>query len=64
MESFASIASALEVMSHVPPVIFRSSFEVMPLPLAEVTVRVPLLFTTISSFDQITASVLVEPSAT
>ena len=50
-------------MMYVPPVTLRSSLQEMPLPLAEVTVSVPVPFNTMSSREKITASVLVSPSA-
>ena len=63
IESLASIASRAEVILYVPPVILRSSCPEMPLPFDEVTFSVPRPFSTRSSFEKITASVLVSPSA-
>ena len=63
MESFASTASFAQVILYVPPVIFRSSLPEIPLPCVEDMVKVPSPFKTISSFEKMTASVLVSPSA-
>ena len=62
MESLASKLSKAVVTLYVPPVIFRSSLQETPLPFFEVSVREPVPFNTRSSFEKITASVLVSPS--
>ena len=62
MLSFASIASAVQLMLIVPPVIFISSLPDIPLSV-ELMLSVPSPFSTMSSFEKITASVLVSPSA-
>ena len=58
MELFASMASLVHVISIVPPVIFKSSLLVIPLLVDDIfSEPVPLI--TKSSFENITASVLV-----
>ena len=61
IELLASIASDVHVTLIVPPVIFKSSLLVIPLAVDEI-VNVPVPFNTKSSFEKITASVLVLPS--
>ncbi len=56
MESFASMASAVDSRLKVPPVIFRSSLQVMPLPSAETTSREPVPFKVRSDLEKMTAS--------
>ena len=62
MASLASSASEVQVISRLPPVIFRSSLQEMPLS-DDWMVREPVPFSTRSSREKITASVLVSPSA-
>ena len=62
MESFASSASEAHSMLRSPPVIFRSSLQDIPLSV-EVSFRLPVPLSTRSSFEKMTASVLVSPSA-
>ena len=62
IESLASRASAVQVISIVPPVILRSSLLVIPFSVEEM-VSLPFPFRTRSSLEKMTASVLVVPSA-
>ena len=62
MLSLASTASAVQVMFIVPPVILMSSLPEIPLSV-ELMLSLPSPFSTISSFEKMTASVLVSPSA-
>ena len=61
-ESFASKPSEAQSMTMVPPVILRSSLQLTPLSV-ELMLSVPRPFSTRSSREKITASVLVSPSA-
>ena len=61
--SLASMASFAHVISYVPPVVLISSLPEIPLPFEDLITRVPVPFKTRSSFEKITASVLVVPSA-
>ena len=62
IESLASMLSSAEVMLYVPPVTLTSSLPVTPLPCAELIVRAAVPLSTRSSFEKITASVLVSLS--
>ena len=62
ISSFASIASAAHSIAREPPVILTSSLPETPLPVEE-TVSEPSPLNTMSSLANITASVLVSPSA-
>ena len=61
MESLASRASDVQLIVIVPPVTLRSSLDVIPLSV-ELTLSVPTPLSTRSSFENMTASVLVSPS--
>ena len=62
MESLASTALETAVTAYVPPVIFRSSLQTMPLSV-ELTVSTAVPLSTRSHLEKITPSVLTPPSA-
>ena len=61
IESLASMLSFTDVMLYVPPVIFISSLQEIPL-FDELITSVPVPLSTRSSLEKITASVFVSPS--